>query len=1070
MPPHALWVSSNICFRRRWRIACCGPKNHRLRASRTSNVAPNLLGTRSQRVFHTIAPVRPHHPPVPSSTDILQYPQSLVSPTPIDPVIDPSFIARPPGLAIRDHLEKWQVQYGGPSEETLSAFEKHPANGEILNRISKVSGASAVDDQSEGDRWFAGEDDDGEDLITIGLFLKPGDVVEFSQAGHEPILAVFVQQFDNDSQFYTINGKWAHSNLAQISFAIPSCVDPALLQPLIPFLPTDPDKANPKGEVHVPPEVAAPVQQLLDKLAEEAEGVYRKNAPVLDTAYAVLADSSRTRMMTLAQIAKALLARGNTAWTPSSSDLLAVRKALNHNTFRFRSDQRSHRLTNVFAIRPKNDVKVVETVHEWIREYFEYRAKAASDMNKADAMRTQGTTNIIQFLEKARRLVAKSRKNRDPASGGLGPNKSQAANASSSISRAVMDEVFTKSDQEIITFLQAWVLNNQFQNMGGLHSACADLVAATECYKSGTIQHPADEESQSDLIRRATGLVFLQEIGVVTPYENRSIYDEQLMLPTVRLSRNLDLLNEKASFLRITPDFRDSMADLRRDWGSTNVYCIDDVGAQEIDDGISIERVKGVSSEFWIHVHIANPTAFFDKTHTLSGLAAHMTQTVYTPERTFPMLPKWATDDYFSLQPNRPVITFSSRVDRHGNVVETNISHGVIRNPIFITPSELASSLGEKSEGESRRLVVGGKVDNTTQSRIPPKINPSQVKELQDLYALAKALSRKRQERGGISMFNSSPRVRVLESNLKPGLTWHAPSVNRARFITGDPIIEITKAAPKGFLRFDMDATNIVEEIMILGCSTAASWCRERGIPVVFRGSIAPPNTNRAPSEELRHNIMTNYFEKHQKPPLRLITQYMESLGRAIAHTSPLPHRVIGVPGYVRVTSPLRRFSDMVAHWQIEAAIRFEAKTGKKYNAAELSSQRGRLPFSLRQIQESIITLSPREKLIAATQRNAVNHWVSQAFLRALHYGEAELPTTFKCWIRYVDLGSHGRALKPMALGLMPEYGLRVAIRGIEDAQLGDEWEVMLDSVDLFNAHVYVKPVRLLRREADDLE
>lgn len=118
----------------------------------------------------------------------------------------------------------------------------------------------------------------------------------------------------------------------------------------MPFLPTAPDKANPKGEVHVPPEVAAPVQKLLDKLAEQSESVYRKNAPVLDTAYAVLADHSRTRMMTLAQIAKALLARGDRKWIPSSSDLLAVRKALNHNAFRFRSDQRSHRLTNIFAI------------------------------------------------------------------------------------------------------------------------------------------------------------------------------------------------------------------------------------------------------------------------------------------------------------------------------------------------------------------------------------------------------------------------------------------------------------------------------------------------------------------------------------------------------------------------------------------------------------------------------------------------------------------------------------------------------------------------------------------------
>jgi hypothetical protein len=46
--------------------------------------------------------------------------------------------------------------------------------------VSKVSNASATDEETQGDRWFAGEEDDGEDLITIGLFLKPGDVVELS--------------------------------------------------------------------------------------------------------------------------------------------------------------------------------------------------------------------------------------------------------------------------------------------------------------------------------------------------------------------------------------------------------------------------------------------------------------------------------------------------------------------------------------------------------------------------------------------------------------------------------------------------------------------------------------------------------------------------------------------------------------------------------------------------------------------------------------------------------------------------------------------------------------------------
>jgi hypothetical protein len=55
-------------------------------------------------------------------------------------------------------------------------------------------------------------------------------------------------------------------------------------------------------------------------------------------------------------------------------------------------------------------------------------------------------------------------------------------------------------------------------------------------------------------------------------------------------------------------------------------------------------------------------------------------------------------------------------------------------------------------------------------------------------------------------------------------------------------------------------------------------------------------------------------------------------------------------------------------------------------------------------------------------------------------------------------------------MGYIPEFGLRVALRDIDDAQMGDEWEVALDSVDLFNGRVLVKPLRLLSREQTELD
>jgi len=938
--------------------------------------------------------------------------------------------------------------------------------------MSKLKSSAKSDEAEDFDtpNVDAMDEEEGEDLITIGLFLKPGDVVELQLPGREPVLAVFVQQLDIKSQFFSANGRWCHTTLHRVSFAIPGCIDPALLKPIIPFMPTRPDKIDTKSEMHIPIGLGSPILKILGDMTHEAEKIYRTHAPVLDSAYPILADAKRTRMMTLSQIAKTLLAENDPAWSPSPAALLAVRKSLLHNEFRFRCDFRSHRLTNVFAIRPKNDVEVVETVHEWIREYLDFLAASASTDPNASKNRSQGVTYIEDFLAKARRLIALSRKHREPNRGVAGPSKkatlSQAEKSSGL--EYVWGEWFSHSDKQIIDFLQAWVLTMQFAGPS-THSflaACASLVMSTGCYEPGAVQSNGFPEKDASLIQRSTGMLFLQEIGVISPFENRTLYDEQLMLPTVKVSRNLELLNTKAELTRKNPDFRDSMAHLRRDWGATTVYCIDDAGAHEIDDGISIERIDGSTSEFWIHVHVANPTAFFDKTHTLSGLAAHMTETFYTPERSYAMLPEWVTEGYFSLGRDRPVLTFSSRIDAGGNVLEKKIQSGIVQNIVSMTPSQVSSLLGHQTAVDIRRLVVGGEPRISDTSASVPVVSAEQLQDLQDMYTAAQWLWEKRRAVGTIRLNRLRNNVRIFESPDRAGLSWTPPSTDRSRLVQGDPIIEVTNIVRQSLV--DLDGTkpsHIVEEMMILACSTAASWCAERNIPVIFRGTIAMPNNDDPSSEESKRRELLSHLEEQQRvTSYKVVPQYWDNLGRTISHSSPLPHRLLGVSSYAKATSPLRRFIDMIAHWQIEAALRYEAHTGKQFDANVAStSGRGILPFTKRQIQESIVTLSPRERLIDQTKRSSATFWSTLALHRAFYNKEASLPKTFRFWVR--TRAGDSPLTWMGATGSLPEYGYGALVdTATEDMQEGDEWEVEIAWIDIFARQVYVKPIRLLER------
>ncbi|KAH7092473.1 hypothetical protein FB567DRAFT_238295 [Paraphoma chrysanthemicola] len=1045
-----LQTSSNICWQCQWRLNNQGPRF-------ALRISPKCL----LAVQSSWLPQRAYH-----ATSIND--QAALEPIYPVPAFNPALIPRPPQLSIREHLQQWQNEHGGPTEEVLAAFENHPANKEVHNGMSKLHSGFKADEGLDTEDQGQTDYDEGDELITIGLFLKPGDVVELSQAGREPVLAVFVQQVDSSSQFFSVNGRWSHSILARVAFAIPGCIDPVLLTPLIPFLPTSLSQADPKGEVHVPVEIGIPVQRILERMTAEAERIYRANAPVLDTAYAVLADPNRTRMMTLTQIAKTLLAPKDPGWMPSPAALLAVRKSLNHNEFRFKSDRRSHRLTNVFAIRPKNDVQTVETVLEWIREHREFLAASATRSSDDVPTPSKGAKHVIDFLEKARRLITISRKDREPNFGVLGPSKARMSKTEEfSGLQSTWGESFTNSDSQIINFLQAWVLTTQFVGMAGLYSACTNLVMATGCYGKDVYQARGTPDELLGEIRRHTGLLLLQEIGVITPFENRHLYDEQLMLPTVRLSRNLELLNTKAELIRRSPDFQDTMAGLRRDWGTTTVFCIDDAGANEIDDGVSIERVPGDASEFWIHVHVANPTAFFDKTHTLSGLAAHRTETVYTPEKSFPMLPTWATQGFFSLKPNRPVLTFSSRINGNGRVLETKIQPGTIRKIVSITPSHLSTLLGHKPSFETRKFVVGAEKVPDEPGPRTPRLSASETQDLKDLYTAAQNLWSARRAAGGMRFDNAANTVRVFERPDRAGVTWNPPSTGRSRLVTGDPIIEVTSRIPRSFANFGITPENIIEEMMMLACSSVASWCSDRKIPVMYRGTIDTPQYNGMSVEELRTKHLLPYVEKNVEVPRGLALRYREALGRAIAHSAPIPHKAIGVPAYVKVTSPLRRFSDMIAHWQIEAAIRYEAHTGKKFNAPESATDpRGVLPFTQRQMQESIVTLSPRERIIASTKKSSSRFWGIMALLRAWQYNEASVPDVLRFWVR------KGRdqltASKSGAQGLLLDYGYPASFEDTTiDGRMGDEWEVTIDRIDVFSTRVHVKPVRLVHRDEE---
>ncbi|KAF2138281.1 uncharacterized protein K452DRAFT_234298, partial [Aplosporella prunicola CBS 121167] len=876
-------------------------------------------------------------------------------------------------------------------------------------------------------------------------FLNKGDLVEIMFPGveREPLLAVFVKQFETQSQFYSIDGKWFHRKLNDVQFTVQDFMDPSLIDPIVPYLPSKEvtsdliDKMQ-LFDISAPREIASPVIFKLKQFAQEADAIHRKHASLLENAHKKLAHQVDLRFGTLQKITETLL---NTK-KPPITVMYAVRKALMHQPLGFMTDMRSHRLTSVFQIIPKDLVERLEQARDWIREYQE--SMALDDGGpRSRSKDLKGAAIVKSFAAKARTLVEQSRRMREPTMyGRLTSSKNKFDITPTSTALRVVESLeFTESEQILIRFLEAWSMSSLLRSSPRLLSLCPILLRAVGVYDPSW-------QNQSSL-----GFVFLQEIGVIPPHENRIKFDPHLLLPTAQHSRQLEQLFGHLEHMgtdKTKAATYDAMKHLRRDYGDRTVFCVDSATAEEIDDGISLERIPD-RFEYWVHVHVANPTAFLPKDHLASKMAAHLTETIYMPERTYPMLPSWITQEKFSLAPNRPCLTISIKLNDDADVLDVKMQSGFIRNVVSMTPPTVERIVTgkdvSKESGETEIiLTVGGKVPEIATRKIHEEtdLSESQISDLKTLQALAMARNKKRRQAGGIFWDQGYPEFSVYDKYDQPGVPWSTPSRDRARFTDGDPVIQMrANSSTNPFSTAGAESEILVREIMLLAGEVGAKWCRDRNLPVIYRGMVKRPGT--MDMKEYENTVMKPALREDGSIPFSIAMDYLKHIGASVASTTPYEHGVLGTPQYAKMTSPLRRYGDMVMHWQIESAMRLEHKLGRSLVGSTYKEQE--LAFTKKDIEAIISRLTPRERLISKTKRNAQSFWLSQLFFRAIMCKEADLPETFEVYITSIPNDNYPR-----------EIG--------DEPKLGDMWEVTITDVDCYHRRMRANPVRLIKRAA----
>lgn len=124
------------------------------------------------------------------------------------------------------------------------------------------------------------------------------------------------------------------------------------------------------------------------------------------------------------------------------------------------------------------------------------------------------------------------------------------------------------------------------------------------------------------------------------------------------------------------------------------------------------------------------------------------------------------------------------------------------------------------------------------------------------------------------------------------------------------PEIDIRVDAGKVTLeRIDPGAPSrkIVSEAMVLAGAVAARFGLEHELPALFRRQPAPAETRHAEPPDPRDPVAARALRRR--------------LRRGEVGLEPGPHFALGLPAYVQISSPLRRYQDLAMHRQIIAAL-----------------------------------------------------------------------------------------------------------------------------------------------------
>ncbi|MCB0642421.1 MAG: ribonuclease R, partial [Phaeodactylibacter sp.] len=445
---------------------------------------------------------------------------------------------------------------------------------------------------------------------------------------------------------------------------------------------------------------------------------------------------------------------------------------------------------------------------------------------------------------------------------------------------------------------------------------------------------------------------------------------------------------------------------LRRDMRAITTFTIDPHDAKDFDDALSLEYLE--NGHYEIGIHIADVTHYVKPGTELDKEAYLRSTSVYLVDRVLPMLPEHLSNGLCSLRPNEDKFTFSA-------VFEFNKNDKIV-NRWF----------GKTLTHSNHRFTY-----ENAQETLDTGEGPFAA-ELKVLNMLAKKLRKERFKKGSIDFNMEEVRFRLDENGVP---------------------IEV-------YVKERIDTNMLIEEFMLLANREVAKFIHDKAngleIPFVYRIHDEPDpdkvielaafarelgfDLNVSSPQEIARSYNRLVEAAEQDPGLRLLEPIaIRTMAKAAYSTDNIGHYGLGFQFYSHFTSPIRRYSDVLAHRILHKNL--ISKTPYRTDKAKLEEQCKHISMQERKAMEAeresvkYKQVEFMEKHVGETFNGRISGMLDKGFFVQLEGVKSEGLVGFDTMNEPFELHSSRLSAK----GLRSKLTLR----------MGDQVQVRIKSTDL---------------------